>query len=168
MEIELPEDVNSKKVNKVLSVTLEKIEEAVTENEVVNETENTNTETQEQASEDTVTESEENASGENTTETTEEATSENNVTTEEEPGEENVTEQNDSESTESEENVETQEQIAQENEETVIEIKDNKITISFVNNADLNRILSVLNIKGDKVKDINLNAPNIVYIGENL
>lgn len=30
-----------------------------------------------------------------------------------------------------------------------VKIKDNKITISFVNNADLNRILSVLNIKGD-------------------
>ena len=122
LEIELPEDVNSKKVNKVLSVTLEKIEEKVTENEVVNEIENTNTEIQEQASEDTITESEENTSGENTTETTEEVTSENNVTTEEESGEENITEQNDSESTESEENVETQEQIVQENEETVVEI----------------------------------------------
>ena len=30
-----------------------------------------------------------------------------------------------------------------------VKVKDNKITISFVNNADLNRILSVLNIKGD-------------------
>lgn len=41
------------------------------------------------------------------------------------------------------------EDLMREKLDSKVKIKDNKITISFVNNADLNRILSVLNIKGD-------------------
>ena len=146
LEIELPKDVNSKTVNKVLSVTLEKIEEAVTENEVVNETENTNTETQEteeKVQESVVDEIEKNTTGENYPETTENTTNENNVEAEENTTneklaetensnttEENIGETNDSESAESAENVETQEQIAVKKEETVIEIKDNRIQLT--------------------------------------
>lgn len=41
------------------------------------------------------------------------------------------------------------EELMREKLDSRVKIKDNKILISFVNNADLNRILSVLNIKGD-------------------
>ena len=41
------------------------------------------------------------------------------------------------------------EDIMREKLDSKVKIKDNKIVISFTNNADLNRILSVLDIKGD-------------------
>ena len=41
------------------------------------------------------------------------------------------------------------EDLMREKLDSKVKIKDNKLIISFTNNADLNRILSVLNIKGD-------------------
>lgn len=41
------------------------------------------------------------------------------------------------------------EDLMREKFDTKVKIKDNKVIISFVNNADLNRILSILDIKGD-------------------
>ena len=41
------------------------------------------------------------------------------------------------------------EDLMREKLDSKVKIKDNKVIISFINNADLNRILSVLNIKGD-------------------
>ncbi len=41
------------------------------------------------------------------------------------------------------------EDLLREKLDSKVKIKDNKIMIGFVNNADLNRILSILNIKGD-------------------
>jgi len=41
------------------------------------------------------------------------------------------------------------EDLMREKIDSKVKIKDSKIIISFINNADLNRILSVLNIKGD-------------------
>ena len=41
------------------------------------------------------------------------------------------------------------EDLMREKLDSKVKIKDNKLIISFINNADLNRILSVLNIKGD-------------------
>ncbi len=41
------------------------------------------------------------------------------------------------------------EDLMREKFDTKVKIKDNKVIINFVNNADLNRILSILDIKGD-------------------
>ena len=41
------------------------------------------------------------------------------------------------------------EEIMREKLDSKVKVKDNKLIISFINNADLNRILAVLNIKGD-------------------
>ena len=41
------------------------------------------------------------------------------------------------------------EDLMREKLDSKVKIKDNKVIISFINNADLNRILSVLNMKGD-------------------